>query len=140
MIDFEDPTPIATPEEFRKALLAVRDSGKGIYDHKELPMIEAQYYSPKHTINTTQLAEKVGFTGYSEANLNYGILAHRIADELKYVPGSPNPNCDHWWRTLSYGKTPDQNEEIQFYKWVMRPELVQALEKMGWVKKNSDLS
>jgi hypothetical protein len=101
----------------------------------ELEILEAQHYAPRHTFNTTQLAEKVKLGSYSEANLNYGKLAHRMATLLKYDPGSDQENVDHWWRTLSYGEVPDAKDETKFYKWVMRPELVLALERMGWVKK-----
>jgi len=132
MIDFEDATPIATPALYRAALLALRDSEMGISTH-ELEMLTAHWNSPEHTITTSQMAEKMGFKNYSVANLQYGRLAHRIADELHYWPGSEDENAPHWWRTIAYGKEASPEEEIQHYQWVMRPELVSILRQMRWV-------
>jgi hypothetical protein len=133
MIEFDDPSPIATPKQYRDALLAVRDSS-GI-SPLELAMLEAHYKSPSHTITSTQLAEKAQLSNYSIANLNYGKLAHRIADQLHYRPGDSSvEGAEHWWRTLAYGKDASPEMEIKHYRWVMRPELVRALEEMGWVK------
>ncbi len=132
MIEFEDPKPIATAAQYRAALLALRDSDIGITPI-ELEMLRAHYHAPAHTITTTQLANKVGFISFSLANLQYGKLAHRIANELKYWPGSDEESVFHWWRTIAYGKEPLSSEEMQHYQWVMRPELAEILEKMRWI-------
>ena len=137
MDEFSDPTPIATPEAFAKALLALRGSfsrSRPFSGSRELKLLKAHYAAPFHTVTTTQLAERLGLTNYSAANLEYGKLAHLVSDKLGYQPGPFADGHPHWWRTLAYGKDADASEDEGHYRWVMRPELCQALETIRWVK------
>jgi hypothetical protein len=84
------------------------------------------------TISTGQLAKAVGYKNYTAVNGQYGTLAHRIADELHYIPPPVPGATGHWWRTLAYGEEGTPRTEDRFYKWVMRPQLVQALKELNW--------
>lgn len=129
MNEFSDPSPIATTKEFKDALLAVHDK-HGITP-KQLRMLRAHLRAAKHTINTTKLASAIGYSDCSSAHLLYGKFAHRVADALHRKPGPFSTGKPHWWRTLAYGNddgTPLTNDGL--YEWVMRPELVQALQEM----------
>jgi hypothetical protein len=128
--EFSDPTPIATAEQFKAALLVVRDSVADINPY--LAMLRAHCHAPSHTITAVRLAQEVGYPSYSAANLQYGTFAHYIADALHYRPGPFSDGNPHWWRTLAYGGDETQSED-GYYEWIMRPELVQALQEMGWV-------
>lgn len=129
MNEFSDPTPIATAEQFKAALLAVRDR-IGI-SPKDLAMLKTHCRAPNHTINTTQLAHALGYNKCGTAHLLYGALAHHVADALhykrKFSTGEP-----HWWRTLANGSEGAPQTEEGYYEWIMRPELVQALQEMKW--------
>lgn len=124
---YSDPKPIATAEQFKAALLKVRDK-VGITAN-DLAMLRAHYRAPNHTISTTRLAQEIGF---SPVNIQYGILARHVGDALNVsLPRTPSGD-PHWWRTLAYGNDGAPQIEDGRYEWIMRPELVQALQEMKW--------
>jgi hypothetical protein len=128
MNQFSDPTPIATVEQFKNALLAMRDTSRNW--PKDLAMLRMQYHAPNHMISAAQLAKEFNYRGHSAANGPYGKLAHHIADAMHYKPG-PFTDCGtHWWRTLAYWNDDSPKGQDQ---WIMRPELAQALQEMKWV-------
>lgn len=131
MNEFSNPEPIASPEQFRRALLEVRN--QGYVNDTALAMLRAQYNAPAHTITTTQIAKQVGLQNHSAANMQYGAFAHRVADALHYKTKPVESGEPHWWRTLSYGNDDGPQYEDGHYGWIMRPELVQVLETMKWV-------
>jgi|GEM_PF-787798 len=129
---YSDPSSIATAEQFKAALLSVRD--KFTKENHYLDLLTAHYRSPSHTISTGRLAKEVGYTSYSAANSQYGALAHHIADAFHIVL-PPTPSGDpHWWRTLAYGNDGTPQTDDGCYEWIMRPELVQALQELRWVR------
>jgi len=123
---YSDPTPIATAEQFKAALLTLRNSKAG------MAMLQAQYRATNHTISAAQLAKELGYDGHATVNLRYGTLAHRVAEALHYQPGPFPDGKPHWWYTLSYWNDSTQAEEGQD-QWIMRPELAQALQELKWV-------
>ena len=128
---YSDPTQIASAEQFKAALLSARDR---VADMKPyLALLRAHYRAPSHTITTGRLAQEVGYPNYSSANMQYGTFAHHIADALHIIL-PPTPSGDpHWWRTLAYGNDGLPQTDDGCYEWIMRPELVQALQELRWV-------
>ncbi|MBI3822178.1 MAG: hypothetical protein HY289_05805 [Planctomycetes bacterium] len=127
MSDFNDPAPIATPEQYRSALLAARQRMTDV----QLKMLQTHCKSTEHTTSLDQLAEKTGLPNPSAARTAYRNYAHLIADHLKYMPGLVS-NKPMWLYAIAYG-LPDSNGKLDGnYEWIMRPELVQALEAMRW--------
>jgi hypothetical protein len=129
MKEFSDPTSIATATQFKTALLAVRDR-IGI-SPKDLAILKAHCRAPSHTISTFRLAQEIGSPNYSTVNMQYGTLAHHVADALHHTPGPFPDGKTHWWHTLAYGNN-GEPIEAEHYAWIMRPELVQALQEMRW--------
>jgi len=127
MDEFSDPKPIATVEQFKAALLA---RGRIGIPAKHLAMLISHCRAPNHTISTVQLAKEVGYPGNKTVNLQYGTLAHNIAKELHHTPGPFSTGDPHWWRTLASGKDGIPKTSDRFYKWIMRPELVQAVQEV----------
>lgn len=127
---FSDPTPIATAEQYKSALLTVRDK-VGI-SPKDLAMLRIQCRAPAHTITTQKLARELGYSHYIAASGQYGTLAHHITDALHIVLSYVPSGDPHWWRTLSYGNDDTSQTDDGNYEWIMRPELVQALQEMRW--------
>ena len=127
---YSDPRPIATAEQFKAVLLSARD-GVGM-SPKDLAMLRSHCRAPQHTISTQRLAQEVGYPNFSSVNMQFGTLAHHIADALHvFLP--PTPSGDpHWWRTLAYGNDGIPQTGDGCYEWIMRPELVQALQEMRW--------
>ncbi|AVI62617.1 hypothetical protein MOY_05100 [Halomonas sp. GFAJ-1] len=124
---------VATKEQYQNALLKIRDKGK-LRNTKYLEMLRAQYASPNHTITATKIAEAVGYENYNAANLQYGTLGHEIADILGYVPPKRDNGEPMWFWTLSFGNDASDKTLDGHYEFVMRPQLVAALEGMRWVK------
>jgi len=79
------------------------------------------------------LAEAVGFENYNAVNLQYGLLARQIADQLgielneSVVAGVLVDFVDPGFAA---------NEH---YLWVLRPNVAQALEDLGWAPRVSHL-
>lgn len=123
MSDFKNSTPIATPEQYKAALLAVRQRMTDV----QLKMLQMHCRSEGHSTSTNRLTEAVGVPTASGYN-NY---AHLIANELKYLP-EPGAKKQMWLHSLAYVR-PDMEEKIHGqHEWIMRPELVATLQSMKW--------
>lgn len=118
--------PIATQEQYRSALLAVRDRMKDIH----LKMLQAHCKSAEHSISLNQLAETCGVTSGTSATTAYAAYARWIAEELKFMPANA-PRKQSWLLALAFGRTEDGKMDADD-EWVMRPELVAALKAMRW--------
>ena len=123
MSDCNDPTPVATAQQYRAALLAVRVRMTDI----QFKMLQAHCRSAGHSTSTSRLAEAVGVPTASR----YSTYAQWIADELKYTP-SPGEKKQIWLHALAHGR-PNAMEAVDSqYEWIMRPELVETLQAMKW--------
>ena len=122
-------THIATAEQFKRALLAVRD--KNLPD-THLAMLRAQCRSPNSTITATQLAQAAEYQNYNAANLQYGTLAFNLAGHLNFDPEKRPDGTPRWWTTLSYSVDGAADPETGQFQFIMRPELVVALRDMKW--------
>lgn len=126
----------ATAQDYRKALPAVRDLRSTNSNTWTLwvNLLRLQYAAPEHTIGLLDLAEQAKLTSGNIAGLRYGALGEAIAKQLGYV--APNKTQGDkkpmWWTTLSTALHSDDKDPT--FRLVMRPELVEAIELMGWVK------
>ena len=127
MSDFNDPTPIATQEQYRAALLAARQRMTDV----QLKLLQAHCRSANHATSIDRVAELIGLPNPSGARTAYSNYAHSVADELKFVPATVSKK-PVWLFAIAYGQ-PDANGKLDGdYEWIMRPELVSALEAMKW--------
>jgi hypothetical protein len=127
MNHFTDATPIATTEQFRVALLAVRQRMTEV----QLKMLQAHCRSTEHRVSLDHLAERLSLANWSGARNAYRNYARLIADELKFVPGSVS-NKPVWLCAIAYGQ-PDADSKMDGdFEWIMRPELVEAMQAMKW--------
>ena len=124
-----DTESIATTEQFKAALLATRD-WVGISPN-QLQILQAQCRAPECTISASQLADQLTFKNFAAARLQYGTLAHAIADKLGYAPPQKG-KVAQWWLTLSTGRDGHSDVGDGHLEWIMRPELVAALRAMKW--------
>ncbi|HEX7273796.1 MAG TPA: hypothetical protein VF420_16755 [Casimicrobiaceae bacterium] len=125
-----DAAPIATTEQFKAALLAVRD-WSGI-SPTQLQMLQAQCRAPECTISALQLADQLAFKNFAAARLQYGTLARAVADKLGYAPPQKGKGVPCWWFTLSTARDSPGEAGDGNFEWIMRPELVAALRAMRW--------
>lgn len=120
---------IASVEQFKNALLAVRDKNM---PSTHLVMLRAQCRATNSTITSTKLAEAAGYQNYNAANLQYGTLANKVAESLGFSPAARADGSLMWWTTLSYSDEGIGEPETGQFQFVMRPELAQALREMRW--------
>ena len=126
--NFTDSTPIATRDQFREALLAVRQA----MTDTQLEMLRAHCRAPNSTISASSMAEALSLSSVGVANSQYGKFAQRIADALHYTPSQRPDGKIRWWSALAYGHEGSDESRNGNFKWIMRPELVAALQSMKW--------
>ena len=118
-----------TSKDFENALLASRaDISK-----QQRDMLEAHFRAPNYTLTATQLAQAAGYSDYSTANLQYGLLGKTLAARLSFQPEKRNDGSRIWTTVIATGN-PDLPEDTHF-QWIMRPQLVEALKNLPWFKK-----
>lgn len=87
-------------------------------------MLEIHYQAPSYTLTATQMANALGYSHYSVSNGNYGRLGSRLGEKLGWKP----LDSDLGVAILVTFFKPENN-----WQWIMRPEVITALEKLGWV-------
>jgi hypothetical protein len=120
------PDHVASIEQFRAALLAIRPS---LTDNM-LTMLRYQYRAPNHAATATELAQAAGYKTYEPANRQYGELGKLIADALTFTPPRRADGTHKYWSTLSTGDP--SLEEGEHWRFVMRPELAAAIRELRW--------
>lgn len=116
------PTPASfTPPPTARYVVAFR-AIRGLTD-SHMQMLRIHYHAPERTVTAKQLALAVGFSSYSVANAQYGRLARLVSEQLDY-----NPEPEQLGTLVKFEK-----REGEWY-WLMRPEVAQALETLGWVE------
>jgi len=90
----------------------------------QMRMLEIHYQAPAYTLTATEMANALGYAHYSVSNGNYGRLGSRLGDALGWKP----KDSDLGVSILATFAKPENN-----WQWIMRPEVVTALEKLSWV-------
>lgn len=90
--------------------------------------LRAQYGAPGRATTTRELARLVGHDHFRPMNALYGRLGRLIAKELGQKPKKQSEKSKHWWSVLSTGESTARG-----FQWKMRPQVADALEKLGWV-------
>ena len=109
-------------------MLAVRQE----MTDKQLAMLRAHCRATNHTITASCIAEVLSFASVGVANLQYGKFAQRIATALCYTPSQRPDGKFRWLRAIAYGNEGAEETRDGNLEWVMRPELVSALQSMKW--------
>jgi putative restriction endonuclease len=111
--------PISPPDADRyvTAFRAVT----GLTD-RDFQLLRLHYHAPERTVTARQLAELAGYNSYSVANAQYSRLARLIGQQLDY-----NPEPERLGTLVTFDKRHGE------WHWVMRPQVAQALDSLGWV-------
>ena len=100
---------------------------------KQRELLRVHHDAPARVISATRLAEAVGFQNYNAVNLQYGLLAQEILRELNIDVGG----------FVALGILVDFVDPgfaaNDHFLWVLRPNVVQALEDLGWARRDSHL-
>jgi len=115
---------LATKEQYSDALM-----NAGL-TNRQRDAILAVYDSPNHTATSGMVADSLGLSTHSEANMAFGSAAHKVADYLDVIPPSQTEEDTHWWSVLA-----TWDEELR--TWTLYPELVAAIDEFG-AEENSE--
>ncbi len=94
----------------------------GITD-TQVQMIRLHYHAPERTITATQMAHAAGYNHHAIANSQYGGLGRLVGDQLEY---NPMKDC------LGTLVTFEKRQGVKH--WLMRPQVAEALDELGWVE------
>jgi len=121
-----DPRPVATVAQFEDGLIRMRDN-YGIPPYG-LEIFRAFASAPGHTLTQQTLANALGCKD-AYANRSIGNLSHTLADAMHFTPTSQyGPGDPRWWPLIAYSSSEVEDQ------WTLRPELLQALGNLRWVK------
>ena len=99
---------------------------------KQRKLLLAHHAAQARVMTATRLAEQVGFDSYNAVNLQYGALARQVADQLAIEVG--NVEVGILVDFVDPGRVANEH-----YLWVMRPNVAQAIEDLGWAPRVSHL-
>lgn len=91
-------------------------------------MLRIHFCAPQRTVTAAELARSVGYPHHSFANSQYGRLGRLIGEQLDFNPTKERVGslATFEWRDRQW-------------HWIMRPEVANALEQLGWVDGNQVL-
>jgi hypothetical protein len=112
-----------TVDDYSKALEVL--IAKGLPD-KHIAMLKFHCSAPQHTVTWAELAQGVGYPDFRTVNLQYGTLAHRVAENL----GINEPPNDFWLFVL-VDWTTDVETESGHQAFTLRRPVVDALQELG---------
>jgi hypothetical protein len=122
-LEMDNLVDVPSVKEYKAALLSCRGS---ILTEKRLAMLKANYFAPEHTLTVADLARHVGFASYGPANLQYGVYAKALCSALKRSPA--------YHVAILVRFSPGEEPGDEFIRWTLLPEVVSALEQLGWVR------
>jgi len=100
---------------------------------KQHEMLRVHHAAPARTMSATRLAEAVGFENFNGVNLQYGKLADKLARQLAL------DLADHVHVGILVEFVDPGHAANEHWLWVMRPNVAQALEDLGWAPRVSHL-
>ncbi len=122
------PSRIPSYADYVEGLTAI----KSLMSESQLRLLQQQYYALNHTIGATELSEVADIQGgRGTVNLLYGRLGKMFCDATGFEPDRREIGTHRWWSVWSTG-----HEEGTRFFWEMHPQVVEALESLGWVIPN----
>ncbi|HQU44294.1 MAG: HNH endonuclease [Planctomycetia bacterium 21-64-5] len=88
----------------------------------QIQMLRLHYHAPARTTTASQMARAIGYGHYSVANAQYGRLGRVVGNALGY-----NPKQVQLATLVTFEKRHGE------WHWLMRPQVAEALEFLGWV-------
>jgi len=102
-------------------------------------MLDAHLTANDTLISASQLADAAGYKTWSAANLHYGTLGKRLAEELDYNPPTREDGSTVWTYTLATAGGEGHLDDSQLFEalmrsiddphfeWLMRKEVIEVL-------------
>lgn len=113
--------PVPSAEMFTSALSVLAHTMP--QSHRDLLLIH--YRAPNHEITARELAAALSYKNHQAANLQHGKLAGKVRSLLGLRGEGVNLNL------FTTYVLPGEKDNVALIL-TMRPELVQALERLGW--------
>ncbi len=123
-------TDLPSVDVYKKAILACKGALRSIGGRSVVrEMLTAHYHAPAHTLTAGELAAhpKIALSNHSAVNNQYGNYARALCDHLSLMPKT------HLAILVSFSDGAPGDESV---KWTMLPQVVRALEELGWEKKS----
>jgi 5-methylcytosine-specific restriction enzyme A len=114
----------SNPPEFQQYIAAFRAIDNLTDSH--LQMLQVHYLTYERTITAKQFSQAMGYSHHATINMMYGRLARLVGEHLGY---SPEP--EKLGTLVTFEKRKGE------WHWILRPEVAQALETLGWVASNT---
>ena len=99
-------------------------------------MLQAHYNAERRALSAEELAAAAAMKSYGAANIHYGKFARQICSRLGYEPPEADKKNDTRW-TYLLATYPGERNAKGDHLWFLRPEVAQALEDMGLVRKRA---
>jgi predicted HNH restriction endonuclease len=96
-----------------------------------LRAIQMLYGFPRHAATAGQLAAAMEYKGFGGACLAIGFAGKALAGSLEIAPPCGNNPEENWWSVIA-----DGDGSGQYFLWIMRPQVVEALESLDLVDPN----
>jgi 5-methylcytosine-specific restriction protein A len=109
-------------DDYLRAFDAIRDDISNL----QLQMLLAHYSAPDHSVTARQLAAAVGLANFNAANLHYGKLGRLLFSVLGKPAGADNV-------FILADLVPPGERGNKEWLWVMRPQVAQTLQVLGFV-------
>lgn len=121
-----------TVEQYKHALAELANNHSKLMQNG-FAMLKANYRSPGRLISATRLSQAAdeAYTGHGPANIQYGHFARQLAGILGYTPETAANGDTRWTYTLCTAH--EHKDRDGHFQWILRPEVAEALERMGMV-------
>ncbi|MES2304973.1 MAG: hypothetical protein V4558_05675 [Gemmatimonadota bacterium] len=116
---------LPSAEQYRKAPYELKHAIAP--KHKKLLL--RHYEFPAHTATATDLAAAVGYPNYNTINLQDGQFGLRLAERMNW---EIQAGAQAAFVIASFVEPDEDNPH---WRWLMHPELAEALQALDWVKK-----
>uniref|UniRef100_B8DL44 Uncharacterized protein n=1 Tax=Nitratidesulfovibrio vulgaris (strain DSM 19637 / Miyazaki F) TaxID=883 RepID=B8DL44_NITV9 len=116
---------VPSKEQYVAAFSRCERSIKG-----RLKILLAHHAFPDHTATATQLAEVVGYPSYSAVNLNYGLLARAVCEEMGLRKEDIGGRLSDWLVTFVSFDRPEDHAHVTL---TLHDNVVAAIKELGWV-------
>ena len=117
-----NPASVPTAAEYEAGLRKIRDD----MTLNQLLLLQRHHSAPGRSATARQLADHLGYANWGGTNLQYGLLAKKLAEAM-----GVEVNGDLVYLLATFKREADVAEgEVQL---VMRPQLAAALQSLKWV-------
>lgn len=114
----------SNPPDFQQYVAAFQSIDNLKDNHLQILQIHCQAH--EKTITAKQLAQAMGYNHHITANMMYGRLARLVGEKLDY-----NPEPEKLGTLVTFEKRKGE------WHWILRPQVLKALEALGWVVNES---